>query len=417
MTDRTPYSEEVELALVARLLVDPTQIPLVAADLHPEDLYVGVYRKAYQAMLVASQAGKTVDKATLGDVADAVDIRSLNGGFHAPLTEYVAIVRRDAMRRRVIDQLDRVVAVAYETEDIQGILADLQDAVAQITKGAEQGNLITPQQVADLYAEVMKKRAAGQATGLPYGIKPLDDLLHPAQGGEMVVVAARPSVGKTALAEHVAYTWATHGVWPVLFCSLEMSLTQLMDRAVARRAHIPTHNVVRARMTADQLILATETVNEQRSVNIWYLDDPMATTASIRTAAAKVRLVSGGIEAIIVDYLQLVKDAGDTEVGRVTRMSRNIKAIAREFDVPLLCLSQLNRGVMAREDQHPQLHDLRESGAIEQDADVVIGLYRPLDSRDMDVEVLKARQGRIGRVGIYFDPEYVGFSEDEHEQA
>ena len=130
-----------------------------------------------------------------------------------------------------------------------------------------------------------------------------------------------------------------------------------------------------------------------------------------RAAAAKVRIMAGGLSAIVIDYLQLLKDAGDQEVQRVTKISRMVKAIALEFDVPVLVLSQLSRAVMQREDQHPRLHDLRESGAIEQDADVVLGLHRELGDHITDVEVLKQRQGEIGMAHLDFDGDHVRFSE------
>jgi replicative DNA helicase len=158
--------------------------------------------------------------------------------------------------------------------------------------------------------------------------------------------------------------------------------------------------------------LAEVALSARRSVNVWYLDDPFATTASVRAAAAKVKMLAGGLSGIVVDYLQILKDKGDSEVQRVTVISRQIKAIAREFDVPLMVLSQLNRAVEMRDDPHPKLHDLRESGAIEQDADLVLGMTRQLGEFDLDIDVLKNRQGPLGRVQLYFDPSRVTFTDD-----
>jgi replicative DNA helicase len=221
-------------------------------------------------------------------------------------------------------------------------------------------------------------------------------------------VAARPGIGKTTFAEHVAVNWSEHG--PVLFASLEMSLTQLMDRNVSRRSRIPTQRVIRAQMSSEEKELARDTVDSIRAQQVWYLDDGRTTTATLRAAAAKVKLLSG-LSAIVVDYIQLMADPGDNDNQRVGKISRNLKSIAREFDVPLMALSQLNRGSENREDRKPRLSDLRDSGAIEQDADVVLGLYRPrLDSNDLDISLLKVRQGHTGEVRLYFDSDIVALS-------
>ncbi len=399
-----PHSPDAEGALLARLLADPAQVPLV--DLPPEDIYDEANRKAFTAMVQASREGRTVDISLLDGV---VDVRVLTPYHSAPLDEYVRRIRSDAARRRMITALDHVIRMAYESDNQQAILAELQDAVTTITRGVEQGSLISPEQAVEDYHRVLTMRQKGEGLGLPYGFPALDAILHPALGGEMIIVAARPSVGKTSLAEHIARTWATAQSQAVLFCSLEMSTTQLMDRAISRDAHIPAQRVIRGQLTDAEREAARDALDNYRHLGIWKLDDPMATTATVRAVAAKVKLVTGGLAGIIVDYMQILHDAGDAEVQRVTRISRNLKAIAREYDVPLLALSQLNRALEGREDKHPQLHDLRESGAIEQDADVVLGLYRPLGTNDMDVDILKARQGGLGRALLYFEPDYVRF--------
>jgi replicative DNA helicase len=232
-------------------------------------------------------------------------------------------------------------------------------------------------------------------------------------------MAARPSVGKTAFAETIADHWATGDGFPVLFASIEMSLSQLMDRAVSRTAGIPAQHLVRGTLSADEEVLAAETVERRKAVKIWYYDDGYATTETLRAQAARCAMVNGGIRGIVVDYLQILKDAGDQEVQRVTKISRNIKALAREYDCPVLALSQLNRQSEYRPDPHPRLADIRESGAIEQDADVVLGLYRDramedsFDGSDLEVDILKNRQGPSQmRVVIPFHGETVSFERE-----
>lgn len=409
-----PANEEAEAALIARLLVDPEQVAAVSLD--PADLYVGVWRQAFVAMQRLASEHKRIDILTL---QDALGDRSGELGqrvaevssYRAPIEEYVGIIRRDAFRRRVIAGLGRVVSSAYITEDRDAILAEIHDAIVQISAGVEDEMLITAGQAVDGFLRVLEERRHGRKTGLRYGFPSIDALINPALAGEMIVFAARPSVGKTAIAEMIADNWAEQSEYPILFCSLEMSLAKLLTRTVSRYADLPAQSLVRGKLTDKDYILAVQATEDRRSVGIWYLDDGRATTSSVRAAAAKVRILANGIGGIVIDYLQLLKDAGDQEVQRVTRISRNVKALAREFEVPVLVLSQLNRSLESRDDKHPKLYDLRESGAIEQDADVVVGLYRELGTSMTDLDVLKQRDGGVGRLHLSFDMEHVRFGE------
>jgi replicative DNA helicase len=413
-----PHNAEVEGALIARLLVDPAQIPLVAGDLSPSDIYTLSWRRAFQAMTALSAEGKSVDLGTLrdalGDQGESLSrlLGEVGLSFRAPLADYIAIIKRDAFRRRVIGQMEAVIGRAYDDGVDRGsLLASIQDASSAIVKGTEDGQLISPTQAIDLYQQVTEARRDGKQTGLNYGYATLNRVLNPARGGDMIVVAARPSVGKTALAENIAEIWSRQTPHPILFASLEMSVTMLLDRTMARNSDVAAHDIIRGTMSDEQRLRVLSQAEAHRTSSIWYLDDGFATTATVRSTAAKLRLLSGGIGAIIIDYLQLLKDPGDQEVQRVTRISREVKATAREFDVPVLVLSQLSRAVESREDKHPRLHDLRESGAIEQDADVVIGLMRRAGDPYIDIEVLKQRQGEVGRRTMFFDMAHHRFSE------
>lgn len=416
MADVLPRSEDVEAALIARLLVDSEQIPLVASRLPAEDFYVGELRQAFRAMQELSAQRKRVDLTTLSDAlgdktGSLGDTIMRVPHMTAPIEEYIEIVRRDAFRRRVILDLGEIIAQAQVVTDRGELLTELHDLVVRLSSNVDNDNLVSPIQAVEMYEHQVELRRHGLRGGLAYGFPALDGVLNPAMPGDMIVLAARPSVGKTALAENVADYWAHQAEGPVLFASLEMSVGSILDRTIARLTGVPAKKIVRGVMDDAEAALAHTTIEQRRSVGIWYLDDGNATTASLRAAAAKTRLMAGSLGGIVIDYLQLLKDPGDQEVQRVTKISRQVKAIAREFDVPVLVLSQLSRAVMQREDQHPRLHDLRESGAIEQDADVVIGLYRELGSSTTDVDVLKQRQGGVGRVQLSFDEERVRFSD------
>ena len=402
-----PHNSQAEAALIARLLVDPGQLPVLAlGKLTPEDFYVPVWRDTFRAMERLSAEDRPIDIVTLRELVPDEDYTSLlaevTPGHRASVTEYADIIRRDSFRRRLIGNLDRVIRVAEESDDQGVIVAELQEATSRALLNLEDGRLISPDQAIQAYEDILEERKHF-VRGHPWGITDLDDLIQPASGGDMIVVAARPSIGKTALAAMLSDQWAQTGK-PVLFVSLEMSLAQLLDRATARYGGLETAHLTRGVLTDADVAVQRGAAERRRGVQVWYLDDPYATTASVRAAAAKVKLLAGSLGAIVIDYLQLLKDVHEQEVQRVTRISRQIKAIAREYDVPVLALSQLNRSTEQREDRHPRLSDIRESGAVEQDADIVIGLYREtLDSRRIDLEILKNRQGPVGRLTLDFD--------------
>lgn len=412
-----PFATEAEGALIARLLIDPKQIPLLADRLAPEDFGDADARAAYSAMKRLAETHTPIDISTINNEAGRtldIDVRAVTMGHTAPVEEYANLVANAAWRRRFISTLENSAARAYIEDDPQVLLADLQDGVTEIVRGVESGNLISPDQAVAVYERTLEKRATGRGGGLPYGIGPLDHIIQPAQGGNMIVLAARPSIGKTAMAQQIADSWAAAAPHPILFVSLEMGLDELLDRWVSRTANVdPVRGLLNS---PDALALAKESAERRRAVRTWFLDDPRATTPGIRAAAAKVKMIADGLSGIVVDYLQLVADqnGGDNEVVRVTRISRGLKAIAREFDVPLLALSQLSR---AAEGQPPRLAHLRESGAIEQDADVVLGLYREsLESPETALTILKNRSGSgAGRtVSLWFEAERIQFVEAVH---
>ena len=409
---KMPANVPAEAALVSRLLVDPGQLATLVGQLDSSDFYDRDMSAVYGAMQRLTAMRKSVDVTTVRDEVDRhidIPIMSLTSAHSAPLVEYAALIRRDAFRRRFIESLAKSMEKAYSEEDTGVLLADLTDTVGRIMLGIESDNLLNPDQAVDLYSKTLTRRMSGQAVGLAYGIPSLDAILQPAQGGDLVILAARPSVGKTSLAEVVSDFWSTQTPYPVLFVSIEMSLSQLLDRAVSRAANIDATKIVRGSMSEAEHDLARAAAEDRRKLGVWYSDDGWATTSTVRAAAAKVRLLAGGIGAIVVDYIGLLKDKGDNDVKRIGDISRNLKALAREFDVPLLALSQLNRAAESADE--PELHHLRDSGAIEQDADAVLMMKRELGTPYLSLFVRKNRKGPIGQINLRFDAMHVKFLE------
>jgi replicative DNA helicase len=413
----TKVETRAEEAVIASLLLDPGLVPLVGASLNPDDFRSRLLGDALREMMEMTREGRRIDILTLAnrgvDLANELDV--LGAARGDALDEYITIIADAAFRRRVVGHLDTIRLSAEGRESRESILGSLAKFQQQVALEAAGDDIYSHEKATQEYARILEQRKT-QGVGLPYGIPALDRFVQPAHGGDMVVVAARPSVGKTALAEHIADSWAWESDLPVVFISIEMSLGQLMDRAVSRSGGIPSSNIVRGIMTPEEEARAQVTLEERKSVNLWYVDNPYSTTDTVRAAAAEVALAAGGIRGFVIDYLQLLKDAGDQETQRITRVSRNVKALAREYNAPVLALSQLNRQSEYRDDKHPKLADIRESGAIEQDADVVLGLYRDRENHDdyMDIDILKNRQGPSNmRVTVPFDGDTVSFEVEE----
>lgn len=384
-----------EDALISRLLIDPRDVPIIAGAIDPEDFEDPNHRLIFGAMVKLSKENKAIDLATIrdaaGDVSLEIPVLSLTSAHHAPLMEYVSIIKREAFRRRYLQALERAKQRAYDADNEQDILADLQSTVSGIVQHVEVDHLMSPTAASSVYINEYRDRRE-KGYGILYGIEKLDNAIQSARGGNMIVLAARPGMGKTAMAQTVAPNWAKNSNAPVLFVSLEMGVHELLDRWVQ------ASGVESVALEHGNEVEAVETaLAALKEKNIWLLDNPFATTADIRAAAAKMKMVTGAVGGIVVDYIQLVADRGDPEVTRITRISRALKAIAREFNCPMLVLSQLNRSSEQRRDRHPRLSDLRDSGAIEQDADLVIGLFREqLYLPDMHADILKNRAGPTG---------------------
>jgi len=399
---------QAERAIIGALLVDPNRIAEVSRALDPGHFGTRKHREAYEAMLELVREGKKVDAINLRYVGvDTSDVALSDG---TAVEDYIEIVKEESFRRLVsrhVDVLDQHVADQASRADI---MHDIGVMTHEITAEARDDRTYTAEHAVEQYRIIRKERLS-QGVGLPYGIPGLDRYLQPAHGGDLIIVAARPSIGKTIVAEHVADSWSFESDLPVLFMSIEMSLGQLMDRAVSRWGGVPSSDIVRGVLSPDQNDRIEVALETRKSVNIWYVDNPYATTDSVRAAAAEVSMQAGGLQGIVVDYLQLMADKGDNDNQRVSKISRSLKALAREHNCPVMVLSQLSRKPEYRQDQHPVLPDLRDSGAIEQDADVVLGLYRDKDlmveDTELDIDILKNRQGPLARVAVEFDGPHV----------
>lgn len=364
---------DIEQVLIARLLVEPEHIAGLAGSLNASDFTHPASARTWSAMQRLAAEGRPIDIAVIRaeGVEPGEPTRVLTSAHTAPVDEYAALIRRAAYKRRVEQSLESLSERVRHLDDPADITSAIQSTVSHVLSDpADAGELVS-----------LASIASGPDTGrgLSWGIRALDEMftdrttkvLQTADPGNVIVVAGRPSIGKTAVAQSIAESWAFESPSPVLFVSLEMSAQELLKRALKHK---------------ERSALA--------AYNLTIFDNARATTALVRAQMSRLRLRHGSVRALVVDYLQLLKDKGEPENIRVARMSGEIKAIAREFECPVLLLSQLNRNSEGREDKRPRLNDLRDSGAVEQDADIVLGLWRDKRNSDwLDVIGLKNRHG------------------------
>lgn len=412
---------------------------LVSGDLRADDFYSSKHADIYGAMLRLHSAGDAIDLTTVRETLSAMGRLDAVGGvpylmdlMNATPTavnaeHYARIVANRALARRVIALAGKISAAGYEdAKDPDAMIDRVQAAVYEVvnsTSGAKA--VFDPHTLAAEFAAHLQRLRDNPESVRPVstGFEDIDRMLT---GGmrkqEMIVIAARPSVGKTALGETIAENVSAEGKF-VVFASLEMSRTQLLARRVARTAKIPAKKIIRGSLTmedggGDWWHRAQDAIASLAESGIWLIDKPGSTTQSLRADLSRARMRKGkNPDLIIVDYLQLLKDyAGrENDNSRIEFISGQLKQIARDFDCPVVVLSQLSRSVEHRKDRTTRLADLRGSGAIEQDADVVMFLERDHDNVygrrgvDTKIKVLKNRNGETGMTHLTFMPDYVRF--------
>lgn len=388
-----PANVEAEQSCLGACLISAAAIDEVAAVLtRGDEWYHLPHRHIWQALTWLHGEGVSVDQITVGDELRHLGKLEEAGGlvYLAQLTAGVAtarnagyhakIIRSLWTARELISRAQTAAAAAYLGEqDIAALLASTQAAIGELVADSGNGHI---RPYAEIQVAAMTRIAAlaavgGPLSGLPTGFPALDRRTGGWHGGELVILAARPSVGKSALAMNFADTVAQTGV-EVDFFSLEMSDEQLACRHLAANADIPAEAIRHGRLTPEEVASVRAASARLAKLPIW-IDHRGSLSLADIAASCRRRARGGKLGLIVVDYLQLVRPAGraDSREQEVSQVSRAAKGLAKELDVPVILLSQLNRAVESRPDRRPQLSDLRESGAIEQDADMVLFIHRP----------------------------------------
>jgi replicative DNA helicase len=427
-----PQSVDIEASVLGALLIDADAIVKVADVLRPVDFYDDRHRLIYESCLRLYEGQSAIDVLTVSEDLRAEGVFQDVGGasYLTQLTntvptssnaeQYAAIVATKSIRRRLISASNEIAQIGH---DEKRTIAELvEEAEAKLFEVSQRHITNDISSMESILASSFDRLDAlhkdkGTIRGVPTGYKDLDAKLAGLQKSDLLILAARPAMGKTAMALNLAQNVAVKAAKPVLLFSLEMSKEQLVDRMLASEAGVNSWNLRTGNMSDSDFEKIGHAMGTLSEAQLYIDDTPGITVSEMRTKARR-EAHKHDLGLIIVDYLQLMsggsKFAGsNNRVQEVSEISRGLKLIAREMDVPVIALSQLSRSVESRSPQIPQLSDLRESGTIEQDADVVMFLYRddyynPETSEKpnvLDIIISKHRNGPTGRVELYFDRE------------
>src|SRR3989344_2158763 len=432
-----PQNIEAEISLLGSVLLDGSVLDRVADILGAEDFYKKEHQIIFEAMLdlftkqrpvdILSLSNALKEKRRFEDAGGSTFLTSLVNSVPTASNAayYAEIVRKKKILRDLISVSGEISQMGYQEGDDVGLLMDeaehkiLSIAQRSLIKGFEP----VSSALEDAWERIDKlHKGGGVLRGVPTGFKELDDRLSGFQKSDLIVLAARPSLGKTALAMNIARHVALNEKIPVGIFSLEMSREQLVDRLIAAEAHVDLWHLRTGRLSSeDDFEKIRDSMGKLNSASL-FIDDEVSTNILQMRAKARRLKMEKGLGLVIVDYLQLMvpRTQSDSMVQQITEISRSLKGLARELEVPVLAISQLSRAVEARPNKKPQLSDLRESGAIEQDADVVMFIYREDKVKEnsdrknqADIIIAKHRNGPTGEVTLYFNQEKASFTSIE----
>ena len=428
-----PHNLDAEMSLLGAVLIDEEVLADITDKVHADDFYDKRHTLIFASMVRLYEKHRPVDILTLTDELNAKgDIEIIGGSSYlTELTNYVPtaahaaayaeLVTQRAIRRRLIKASGDIAELAYNDDaNTQEILERAESELFSVSDASLKQDLVSLEQILTESFDRMEElhRDRGSLRGIRTGWRDLDNLTAGLQRSDLLILAARPAMGKTTLVTNLAYNVAAKEKQAVLFFSLEMSKEQLVDRMLADASGVDAWNIRTGNLSDQDFEKISGAMGEMAEAPIYIDDTPGLTVLEMRTKARR-QAHTNPLGLIIVDYLQLMQGSGRSDGNRVqevSEISRGLKLIARELNVPVIALSQLSRSVESRNPPRPQLSDLRESGSIEQDADIVAFIYReayynPETEREniTDLIIAKHRNGPTGDVELYFHPERLRF--------
>jgi replicative DNA helicase len=387
-----PSAIEVEESLIGAMLLSQEAVSIAYETVQPEDFYRPLHGQILSAIIALANAGEPVDYVTVqaklqerGAVAVELAVLSslqMNTPSAANAQHYAELVREKAQQRRLIAVAGEIVDDAYvATDDVVGLIDEAERKINQIGDERRTDSVSPLQRLLLNEADILEQRGEtrGQFNGLETGYKSVDVILQGLQPNSLTIVGARPAMGKTAFGLGIAVHVGAIVQRPALYFSLEMSRQELAERILASTAGIDSSKLRTGDLSDGDWNRAHDAFGFLQSAKVFIDDNPALTVMDVRARARRIKQQNGDLGVVIIDYLQLMSSRGRAENRQVevSEMSRSLKILARELSCPIIALSQLSRKLEERGDKRPMMSDLRESGALEQDADVVLFLFRP----------------------------------------
>ena len=448
MEQRIPQNIEAEQAVLGSVFFEQGAIKTILDKLHKEDFYHPQHQLIYEAMRELFQENVIIDQTTLSDRLDAQGFLARAGGFEyildlvhfvpssANLIHYINIVKDKSITRRIQDTCRKIIEDSFLVEYAPDFIDDVERQIVAITKEKRTSDF---KEIGEIASTLLDKIAAqaqitDHITGLDSGYTMLNHYTLGLQPSDLLIIAARPSVGKTAFALNLALNAAKSDKQPhIAFFSLEMGVDQLVMRMLSCQAQVDNFSLRKGELTSSDWEKLHFAVDTLQSLNIYFDDSGTVKVTDLRSKCRKLRQ-DGKLDLVVIDYLQLLSGSHNNQQNRVqevSEISRVLKEMARELKIPVVALSQLSRNLETRQDKTPVMADLRESGSIEQDADIILFLYRK-DQTEEDktinnhvmINIAKNRSGTIGEFELLFNKNMSTFantrshfgSHDEEEQ-
>ena len=435
MPRQMPSAPEAEASLLGTMMVyhDAARTAM-EEGVSEDDFYTDANRRIFSAMVSLYNQGSPIDLTTVYTRLQDMNLLDQSGGIEyltrisdaavtsANTKSYVTMIHNKSITRQMITAAEAIVNNGFEGgEDVDAYLDASEKAVLDVSRNRKAGEFKTPQELVSSVLENIRQMSENNSeiTGLKTGFRELDSTIHGLQRGDMIVVAARPSMGKTAVSLNLALNVALYNrPGAVAIFSLEMAAEQLEMRLLGARSHVHLEFLKTGRLSTDQWNAVNEAASDLAQSEIYIDDTPGIKMAEIFSKCRRLQ-ADRGLNLVLIDYIQLISGSGGRSESRqqeVSEISRNLKALARELKVPVIALSQLSRTVEQRENKRPMLSDLRESGAIEQDADIVMMLYREsyydeaakeeadkTGSERLEINIAKHRNGAVRKVYLAFE--------------
>jgi replicative DNA helicase len=425
-----PHSLEAEQALLGAMLIYPNTIKTaMETGLIPEDFFLEAHRKVFTAITELSDMGKPVDGTSLiTRLSERGQLPSIGGADYvlqladhsvssANVKYYVEMIQDRAYMRNLILTAQKIAEEGFvHSGDLDEVMDQAEKSILNVTRNRRASDFRNAKEVVSTVMETITKMSSNKSniTGLKTSFKALDNLTNGLQRGDLIILAARPSMGKTAFALNLAMQVSRHNQQPVALFSLEMPAEQLITRMLSAASMIPSGKLRTGYLTGPEWNMLNEAATEMKAMQLFVDDTPSIRVSEVFSKCRKLR-AEHGLGLVVIDYIQLIMGSGRNNENRqqeVSEISRSLKALAREMQVPVIALSQLSRLVERREDKRPMLSDLRESGALEQDADIVMFLYRDEyyqkernDEKQVkaEIDIAKHRNGPTGKFELAFD--------------